>query len=126
MNWFIMLAGLFAGFTVIGHFTMGSKLYLKPMLVSDMNEIPRKIMHCVFHYISVYLVLSCLVLLTAGFGIKSVTIPPVLLQFIALNYIGFALVQILIALTSKINNVIFKMFQWTFFVLIAVLTLLGI
>lgn len=32
MNWYITIAGLIGAFTVIGHFAMGSKQFLKPML----------------------------------------------------------------------------------------------
>ncbi len=126
MNGFILIAGIFAGFTTIGHFTMGSKSYLKPMLKADFDIIAKKVMHGVFHYISVFLIVSSLVLLGAGVGLKIVEIPTLLLHFIAFNYAGFALVQIAIALTSKVQNSVFKMFQWTFFSLIAVFIWLGI
>lgn len=126
MNWYIFIAGLLAGFTTFGHFTMGSKSYLKPMLKADLDIISKKVMHCVFHYVSVYLILSCFVLLGAGIGLKNIDFPTVLLHFIAIHYTAFALVQIVIALTSKIQKSLFKMFQWTFFILIASLTWLGI
>jgi len=126
MNWFILVAGIFAGFTTFGHFTMGSKSYLKPMLNSDFDIIAKKVMHCVFHYVSVYLILSSLILLSAGIGLKNYAIPTLMLQFIAIHYFGFALVQLSIALTSEIQKSLFKMFQWTFFILIAAFIWLGI
>lgn len=126
MNGLIFIAGIFAGVTTIGHFTMGIKSYLKPMLDAEFDIISKKVMHCVFHYVSVYLILSSLVLLSAGIGLKNVVFPTLLLKFIAINYIAFALFQISIALTSKIQKSLFKMFQWTFFILIAGFILLGI
>ena len=115
MNGFTLIAGILAGFTVIGHFTMGNKSYLKPMLNADFDIIAKKVMHSVFHYISVFLTASSLVLLNEGLGLKIIEIPTLLLHFIAVNYAGFALVQIAIALTSKVQNGVFKMFQWTLF-----------
>ncbi len=125
MNWFIFIAGIFAGFTTFGHFTVGSKSYLKPMLKADFDIISKKVMHCVFHYVSVYLILSSLVLLGAGIGLKNIDFPTLLLHFIAMHFAAFAFVQLAIAMTSKIQKSLFKMFQWTFFILIAAFIWLG-
>jgi hypothetical protein len=125
MNWFLILAGIFSVFTVIGHFTMGSKLYLQPMLAAEFDAVPKKVMHSVFHYVSVYLILSALALLAAGFGLLSVDSSIVLVRFIALNYGLFAGWQILIAATSGIEKGVFKLFQWVFFIMIAVFAWLG-
>ena len=125
MNILILFAGIFAGFTTIGHFTAGSRLYLQPMLRADFDPVARRVMYCVFHYVSVYLVLSSLVLLSVGTGLKTIVIPELLLHFIAANYLGFFVVQLLIALTSNIEKSMVKMFQWLFFILIAAFTWLG-
>ena len=125
MNWLILIAGVFAAFTTIGHFLVGSKSFLKPMLNADFDEVAKKVMHCVFHYVSTYLILSSLALLIIGFGLKFDGGNLLLVRFIALNYAVFAVWQIIIALTSKIPNAMFKLFQWIFPVLIAVFAWLG-
>ncbi|NIN00846.1 MAG: hypothetical protein GTO24_23015 [candidate division Zixibacteria bacterium] len=48
-----------------------------------------------------------------------------LIGFIAINYAAFAVVQVIIAVTSKIENAMFKLFQWIFWVIIAVFAWLG-
>jgi hypothetical protein len=68
MNWMILISGLVAGFVNVGHFTVGSKDFLKPMLQADFDDVPKKVMHCVFHYVSVYVVLSFIVLIAIGLG----------------------------------------------------------
>ena len=125
MNWFISGAGLVATCTTIGHFTIGTKEYLKPMLSASFETVPKKVMHSVFHYVSVYLILSSLTLLAIGFGILTDSSSSLLVRFIALNYALFAVWQIIIATTSQIKQGIFKLFQWIFFVIIAVLAWLG-
>ena len=125
MNWLILIAGVFAAFTTIGHFLVGSKSFLKPMLNADFDEVAKKVMHCVFHYVSTYLILSSLALLIIGFGLKFDGGNLLLVRFIALNYAVFAVWQIIIALTSKIPNAMVKLFQWIFPVLIAVFAWLG-
>lgn len=125
MNWLVFISGLFAAFTTVGHFVMGSKLYLRPMLDATFDEVAKKVMHCVFHYVSTDLVLSAIVLLAAGLGLDFGLHLRLLVKFIAIHYAIYAIAQIIIALTSRIPNPLFKMFQWTFFVLIALSAWLG-
>lgn len=125
MNVLLFISGLVAGFTTIGHFVIGSKSFLKPMLNASLDEIPKKVMHCVFHYVSVFLILSTIVLLLLGLGIRWGAASSLLVRFIAIHYAAFAAVQIAIALTAKIEKAIFKLFQWMFFIIIALLAWLG-
>ena len=122
MNIMVLLAGVIAGFATIGHFTMGTKLYLKPFLGTELDLIPKNVILSVFHYISVYQILSSLVLIMVGINFENCQHDPtMLLNFVGLNYAVFALVQIVIALTSSVKGGLFKMFQWIFWILIAVL-----
>lgn len=125
MNWYVFISGLFAAFVVIGHFAVGSKEYLKPMLDASFDDIPKKVMQCVFHYVSTYLILSTIALLMIGLGIGLQGDTTLLTRFIALNYAVFAVWQIILALSSKIPNGIFKMFQWILFALIAIFAWIG-
>jgi len=125
MNGYILSAGVLAALTTLGHFFVGSPQFLKPMLAAAFDEIPKKVMHCVFHYVSVYLILSTAALLLIGFGVDLQGDPALLIRFIALHYTLFAVWQIVIAVTSSIPNGIFKLFQWIFFTLIAILSWIG-
>jgi hypothetical protein len=126
MNAPILVAGLAAALMTIGHFTIGSKQYLKPMLRASFDDLPKKFNHCVFHYISVYLLLSAISLLVIGLGYLDSRKAIWLVQFIAVNYGVFALVQIVIAATSGIPNALFKFFQWTLFLFVAVFAWVGV
>ena len=121
----ILISGLAAGFVNVGHFTVGSKDFLKPMLQADFAEVPKKVMHCVFHYISIYVVLSFIVLITIGLGFSFGTADALLVKFIAINYFFFATTQIVIAATSNIPNGVIKLFQWIFFMVIAIFAWIG-
>jgi len=125
MNWLVFIAGLVGLFAVFGHFTMGSKRFLKPMLDATFDEVPKKVMHSVFHYISVFMVLSTGALILVGVGVDFNTDTTLLVQFIALNYSLFAIAQIAIALTSGVPAALTKMFQWVFWIIIAVLAWFG-
>ena len=114
MNWFILTAAIFSLLTTIGHFTVGLKEFLKPMLEVQFDAVAQKIMHCVFHYVSAFLILSTVGLFIAGLGKISVVESRWMVLFIAANFILNALWQIVLALLSSIPNALFKMFQcWT-------------
>ena len=63
--------------------------------------------------------------LLAGAGYLNQTGTSWLIKFIALNYGFFAVVQVIVAATSGIQNAIFKMFQWTLFTFVAVFAWVG-
>ncbi len=122
----VLMAGILAGLATLGHFTAGSKLYLKPFLACDLEPIPKNVILSVFHYISVYQILSSLVLVMVGINFENcMHDPTMVLNFIGMNYAFFAVVQIVIALTSSVKGGLFKMFQWIFWILISVLVFLG-
>lgn len=126
MNWFIFIAGIIAAMTVVGHFTVGRKEFLMPLLDSSIDDVPKKVLHCVFHYISAFLVISTLALLAVGVGVKFKSGYTLLVDFIAIHYATFAVIQLVIALRSKIPKPAFKLFQWIFFSLTAIFAWLGI
>jgi len=121
----IFISGLAAGFVNVGHFTVGSKDFLKPMLQAEFDDIPKKVMHCVFHYVSVYVVLSFIVLIAVGLGFSFGAADKLLVKFIAINYFFFAITQIVIAATSNIPKGVIKLFQWILFMIIAILAWIG-
>jgi len=125
MNWMIFISGLAAGFVNVGHFTVGSKDFLKPMLQAEFDDIPKKVMHCVFHYLSVYVILSFIVLIAVGLGFSFGAADKLLVKFIAINYFFFAITQIVIAATSNIPRGMIKLFQWILFMIIAILAWIG-
>ena len=126
MNWFIFIAGVIAAMATVGHFTVGRRDFLKPLLDAPIDDVPKKVMHCVFHYISVFLVMSTLALIAVGIGVKFKSGHTLLVDFIAIHYASFAVIQVVIALRSKIPKPVFKLFQWIFFSLIAIFAWLGI
>jgi len=121
----IFISGLAAGFVNVGHFTVGSKDFLKPMLQAEFDDIPKKVMHCVFHYLSVYVILSFIVLIAVGLGFSFGAADKLLVKFIAINYFFFAITQIVIAATSNIPRGMIKLFQWILFMIIAILAWIG-
>jgi hypothetical protein len=126
MNYYILISAIIALAAVIGHFTIGRKDYLIPVLDSDIDIIPKKVMHSLFHYMSVFMVLST-VILFAGSSMACPLYDYVqnMIRFIGIVYAFFAVTQFIIALSSGISGGIFKLFQWILWTLIAVFVILG-
>ena len=125
MDWLVFISGLIALVVVIAHFTMGRKNVLKPMLDASFDDVPKKTMQGVFHNGSVFTVLSAAVLILVGVGVDFDLGTTLVVRFIALNYSLFAVWWIVIALQSGIPSPLTKIFQWIFFVLVAVFAWLG-
>lgn len=120
MEWSLIVAGILAALSSIGHFTLGSRDYLQPMLKAEFDEVPKRTMHCGFHYVSAFFVLSALALLGLGLGLFPAVVTASLATFIGANWAAFAAIQLLIVLTCRIERGLIRMFQWMLFSAISV------
>lgn len=125
MNGMVLLSGIVALLTTVGHFKVGTNLYLIPLLKSDVEPVAKKVLHCVFHYISAFLILSTVALLLMGFEVRTGPTARLLTRFIALNYAAFAVWQFVLAKQSDIPDAVRQLFQWIFFAVIALLAWVG-
>ncbi|MFC1865587.1 hypothetical protein ACFLYB_02595 [Chloroflexota bacterium] len=125
MNWLVLISGLFAFFASVGHLTMGRKLFLQPIMDASFDEIPKKVMQSIFHYMTIFQILSAVALLLIALGYSFDLDSILLVWFIALNYSLFAVSGIIIAMTSGIPGGLTKMFQWIFWIIIAVFAWIG-
>jgi len=125
MNYFLLAAGAIAAATTLGHFTVGARLYLRPTLEAPLDPVARKIMHCLFHYSSVALILATSTLLYLGYQGGAGSDARLLVLFLSAQFALFGIWQLWITLTSEIQRAPLKLFQWTFFAAISVLALLG-
>ncbi len=123
MNTYLIISGILASTTSLGHFMVGQARYLTPLLNSQVEPVAKTTLHAVFHYISVFLVLSAITLLFMGMNIFSAT--PQLSTFIGAHYLLFALYQIIIAIQSHHPKPLFTFFQWMLFIPIGLCALLG-
>ena len=126
MNYFTLTAGILAALETIGHFAVGTKDFLKPVMESGIEEIPKKVMQSLFHYMSVFMILTTVILIAVAMGYNLIfENTKDVVKFIGFTYAGFAVIQFLIAFTSSIKGGIFKLFQWVFWILIALFSLIS-
>lgn len=127
MNIHILFAGILAAMAVFGHFTAGRKLYLKPVMDSNLDEVPKRIMLSLFHYMSVFQIMSVIVLFYASSDAAMMHDDiSIVIKFIGICYGLFGIVQFVIGALSPIKNGVLKMFQWMFWVFISAFALLGV
>lgn len=127
MNYLILTAGILATFATIGHFAIGTRDFLKPVLISDIDEIPKRVMESLFHYMSVFMILTSVILTAISVGHNLVfENTSDVVKLIGMVYACFAVVQFFIALTSSIKMGVLKLFQWIFWILISVFSFLGV
>jgi hypothetical protein len=126
MNILILISAILAFGALIGHLTMGKKQYLKPVMESGIDLVPKKVMQSLFHYSTVFIGFSAVILLAgSSSACPMYDYVQTMIRFIGLVYGFFALVQLIIALTSKIDGALFKLFQWIFWALICAFSLAG-
>lgn len=126
MNWIIIIAGILAAFVTFGHLIFGINWYLRPMLESNLETVPKATMQCVFHYVTVFLIVSTLFLLYVGIDYEDVREPSLVVYFIGINYFIFAIVQIIYAFKNNLERPLIIMFQWVMFLPIGILCMIGV
>lgn len=127
MNYYIFTAGIISTLATIGHFVIGTKDFLRPVLNSEIGDIPKNVMLSLFHYMSGFMVLTSVILLSISMGEKLIfqnTNDVAIL--IGLCYAIFAISQFIIAISSSIKLAAIKLFQWVFWSLIAAFILMGV
>ena len=121
----LIIGGIFGVLTALGHFIVGNKSYLQPMMLASFDQVSKNTIYCGYHYVSVFLVLSSAALLLAGTNSHFMEEAEYLIKFIALNYLGFAIWQIVLSVLARNRTGIFKPIQWVFFMGIALLSWFG-
>ena len=136
MKIMVLLSGVMALAVAVGHFVVGSK-NLKLQVNADSDSKDATPSTCMFHYVSVFLVISSITLLMMGFEVRKGSPAQLLVRFIAVNYAALAVVQFLVAKSStstvvqlfseqsKLPGAAKKVFQWLVFAAIAVLAWVG-
>jgi len=110
-------------FMLIGHLTAGIKMYLNPMRESNTEEVAKNVMHAVFHYMTVAMLLSAVYLVSFAHDLFPISYDVV--RFIGIFYLTCGLMQMVMAVSANGLKGLIKMFQWTMFLPIGILAILA-
>ncbi|MEH0154386.1 hypothetical protein V6R21_09595 [Limibacter armeniacum] len=128
MNTYVLIAGIVASLAFLGHLVIGVRSFLGPIIYSGTREIPKRVMHSLFHYMTVYQLLTAVILLLFATGKKIVYLDVVnegVVQFIGVSYAMFALAQWYVIRQTSVKKASRKLFQWIFWFVIAVCCIVG-
>lgn len=109
-------------FMLIGHLAVGMKMYLKPMRESNTEEVAKNVMHAVFHYMTIAMLLSAVYLVSFAHNLFPISID--VIRFVGIFYLACGLAQIAMAISVNGVKGLIKMFQWTMFLPIGILAIL--
>lgn len=126
MNYFIFISALITVVALVGQLTMGRKEYLIPVLNSDIELVPKKMMQSLFYSMSALLALSLIVLLAGSHqSCPMYDYVHNMVRFVGMAFGLFALTQFILVVTSGMSGGVFKLFQWVFWALISLFAILG-
>lgn len=118
----IYICAYLAVFMLIGHLAAGMKMYLKPMLESNTEEAAKNVMHAVFHYMTIAMLLSAIYLVSFAHNLFPISLD--IVRFIGTFYLACGLTQMVMAILTNGMKGLMKMFQWTMFLPIGILAIL--
>ncbi|MDP6344511.1 MAG: hypothetical protein QF384_00030 [Alphaproteobacteria bacterium] len=119
MNGYLLLSGAVAAFMLVGHCTIGRKQFFLPMLEVSFDATSKRVMEFVWHMATASLVLPPLALFYAG---TMPTVDPtmrLLVAFVAAQFAAWGLVHLSLVATSGLPGAIYRMFQWSLFLIVA-------
>ncbi len=120
----IFVAAYLSVFMLVGHVVFGIPWYLRPVLESDVDAVPKTVAHAVFHYVTIVMLMSATALVAFSYDLFAVS--PDVVRFIGSAYILFGLAQISLVITSNGFAGLAKIFQWTMFLPVGALALLAV
>jgi len=126
MNGFLTASGLAATFMLVGHSTIGRKQFFLPMLGASFDPAARRVMEFVWHMSTAALALPPAVLLYAAWAGVDETALRYLIAYLALQFVLWGAIHLLIMSTSGLPGAVYKMFQWSLFFAVGGLTLAGL
>jgi hypothetical protein len=123
MNLYILLSGAICTITSLIHIFAGQVDPVRPLLKSELTDVPKATMLACWHMVSVILVTSGLVLLYAGVAGGDQLLP--LVAFISAAYILFSLVFVAVGLYFFGFSALIKLPQWALLLPVGILGGIG-
>ncbi len=125
MNWFFIASGAVAAFIAIGHVRPGGKLFLEPMLASDTAEIPKAVLHSVWHMVTITCTVGAISLLVSGFGLVGEGSGP-LVACVSTIFAGISVCHLSVGFLRGVPRFPVEMFPWVLFATSAALGFAGL
>ncbi len=126
MDTLLLISAGLAASMVLGHSTIGRKQFFLPMLGATFDPTAKRIMAFVWHMSTATLVVAAAALLYAGLGYTGDAAGDPLVLYVALQFLAFGAIHLVLVSTSKLPGAVYKQFQWSLFFAVGVTALAGV
>ncbi len=125
MNTLLLISGALAAFMVVGHGTIGRKQFFLPMLEATFDPTSKRIMAFVWHMSTATLILAAAALAYAAFMPGDGPVRNALAIYVAVQFLCYGVVHLLLVTTSGLPGAVYKQFQWSLFLAVGITALTG-
>lgn len=124
MNGWLLAAGITASGVAAVHIVGGHRDVVRPLLSCGLADEPKRVLHAVWHMVSVDLVLSAAALLYLALADDTSATGP-MAWFVAAHFVAYAGVFLIVTLSVDWPKPLLRLPQWILLLPIAVLTVAG-
>ncbi|MGX1886605.1 hypothetical protein [Streptomyces sp. NPDC055287] len=123
MNGWFLAAGTTAAAVAAIHAIGGGRDVVRPLLVGNLSEEPRRVLHAVWHMVTVDLVMAAVALIWLGLGnrLGGDTIA----WLLAAHFVAYSGVFLVVSLVANWSKPLLRLPQWMLLLPVAVLAAVG-
>lgn len=123
MNGWLLAAGITAFGVAAVHFVGGHRDVVRPLLSCGLTDEPKRVLHAVWHMVSVDLVFSAAALVYLA--VADDTSATGLVAFVAAHFVAYAVAFLVVTLSVGWPRPLLRLPQWILLLPVAVLTVAG-
>ncbi|MGW0363706.1 hypothetical protein [Streptomyces sp. NPDC002990] len=124
MNGWLLAAGITASGVAATHVIAGHRDVVRPLLSCALADEPKRVLHAVWHMVSVDLTLSAVALVYLALTDGTSNTGPVA-WFVAAHFIAYAVAFLVVTLSVGWPKPLLRLPQWMLLLPVAVLTVAG-
>ncbi|USQ85433.1 hypothetical protein NFX46_17585 [Streptomyces phaeoluteigriseus] len=124
MNGWLLAAGITASGVAAAHIVGGHRDVVRPLLSCGLADEPKRVLHAVWHMVSVDLVLSAAALVYLALADDTSATGP-MAWFVAAHFVAYAAAFLVVTLSVGWPRPLLRLPQWILLLPVAVLTAAG-
>ncbi|MDX2389223.1 MULTISPECIES: hypothetical protein [unclassified Streptomyces] len=124
MNGWLLAAGITAFGVAVAHIVAGHRDVVRPLVNSGLADEPKRVLHAVWHMVSVDLVLSAAVLVHLALADGTSATRP-MAWFVAAHFVAYAVAFLVVTLSVGWSKPLLRLPQWMLLLPVAVLAAAG-
>lgn len=125
MNGWFLAAGITAFGVAAVHLVAGHRDVVRPLLTCALADEPKRVLHVVWHMVSVDLTLSAVVLVSLALA-DDTSATGLVAWFVAAHFVAYAVAFLVVTLSVGWPKPLLRLPQWILLLPVAVLTVAGI